>query len=68
MGCIYKESLGIQKGTPEDYLNFLEKMQQEFKHIGKKDGRTLAKCIDEYNYVKFTLPALEKNRNKKKAI
>ena len=57
---------GFKKGNSEDYFNFLKKMQQEFRDIQKRSGRTLAKCIDEYNYVKFTLPALEKNRNKKK--
>ena len=41
-------------------------MQQEFKNMLCRDGRTLAKCIDEYNYVEFTLPALDKNRNKRK--
>ena len=50
----------------EDYFNFMKKMQNEFKGLKGKDGRTLAKCIDEYNYVKFTLPALEKQREKRK--
>jgi len=56
---------GFKKGDAEDYFNFLKKMQQEFKDIKKEKGETLAKCIDEYNYVKFTLPALEKQRERK---
>lgn len=63
-----RKACGFKKGNSEDYFNFLKKMQKEFKDIQKRNGRTLAKCIDEYNYVKFTLPALEKNRNKKKLI
>ncbi len=63
-----RKAWGFKKGNSEDYFDFLKKMQNEFKDIKKRNGRTLAKCIDEYNYVKFTLPALEKNRNKKKII
>lgn len=59
-----RKAWGFKKGNSEDYFNFLKKMQQEFKDIQKRNERTLAKCIDEYNYVKFTLPALEKKRNK----
>ena len=63
-----RKAWGFKKGNSEDYFNFLKKMQQEFKDVQKRNGRTLAKCIDEYNYVRITLPALEKNRNKKKLI
>lgn len=63
-----RKACGFKKGNSEDYFDFLKKMQQEFKNIKQRNGRTLAKCIDEYNYVKFTLPALEKNRNKRKII
>jgi len=56
---------GFKKGDSEDYFNFLKKMQQEFNGMCNGKERTLAKCIDEYNYVKFTLPALEKQRGKK---
>jgi len=55
----------FKKGDSEDYFNFLKKMQQEFKGMCKGKERTLAKCIDEYNYVKFTLPALRKNKERK---
>lgn len=60
-----RKALGFKIGKSEDYFNFLKKMQKEFKEINKGKERTLAKCIDEYNYVKYTLPALEKNRKKK---
>lgn len=59
-----RKALGFKYGDGQDYFNFLKKMKEEFKHISKVDGRTLAKCIDEYNYVKFTLtPALRKKKN-----
>lgn len=61
-----RKAWNFKKGSSEDYFNFLKKMQNEFKGLKGKDCRTLAKCIDEYNYVKFTLPALEKQREKRK--
>ena len=60
-----RKAWGFKRGDAEDYFNFLLKMQEEFKHIKRRDGRTLAKCIDEYNYVIFTLPALEKKKSRK---
>ncbi len=60
-----RKEWGFKTGYAEDYFNFLNKMQEEFKGIKKEKGETLAKCIDEYNYVKYTLPALENNRRKK---
>lgn len=41
-------------------------MQKEFQGINKEKERTMAKYIDEYNYVRYTLSALEKQRIKKK--
>jgi len=61
-----RKKYGFKKGDSEDYFNFLKLMQNEFSEFCVKEKRTLAKCIDEYNYVKFTLPALEKNRQKEK--
>ncbi|MBW2974071.1 hypothetical protein KY346_06815 [Candidatus Woesearchaeota archaeon] len=52
--------------SPEDYLNFLKKMQEEFKEINWEGERTFAKVIDEYNYVKFTLPSLKEQKEKRK--
>ena len=38
--------------TAEDYLNFLKKMQKEFSNIRwENQNRSLAKVIDEYNFV-----------------
>jgi len=62
-----RKALGFKKGNAEDYFNFLKLMQKEFKGFTKNKNRTMAKCIDEYNYVKYTLPALENKRNKKKS-
>lgn len=40
------------KSSPDDYVEFLEKMKEEFKDIKWQDkNRPLAKVIDEYNYV-----------------
>jgi hypothetical protein len=55
---IRKRGYGFKTATAEDYLNFLKKMQVEFKGIKKCDGdaydKSLAKCIDEYNYINYT--------------
>ena len=41
------------KAQPDDYIQFLKKMKQEFSHIKWTDKKTpLAKAIDEYNYIK----------------
>ncbi len=60
-----RKHYGFRKTSPDDYFNFLKKMQEEFKGIKASKGRTIAKLIDEYNYVSITLPALEKQRSKK---
>ncbi len=61
-----RKECGFKKGQSEEYFSFLIKMQEEFRDIKCGEGRTLAKCIDEYNYVKYTLPALDENRKKRK--
>ena len=51
--------------TAEDYLEFLRKMKYMFKEIQWNDKeKTLAKAIDEYNYVTITLPKMKKQKNK----
>ncbi len=60
-----RKAYGFKDGTSHDYFDFLKKMQVEFKHIKRRQGRTLTKSLDEYNYVKFTLPALRKKKIKK---
>ena len=61
-----RKACGLKKGDSNDYYEFLKKMQEEFKHIKNNSDRTLAKTIDEYNYIKYTIPALQKIRDKKK--
>lgn len=49
--------------TSEDYLAFLRKMQELFSNVKWTDKKkTLAKAIDEYNYVKITLVETLKNK------
>ncbi len=57
---------GKAEDYAEDYFKFLKRMQEKFKGLRKKGNRTLAKCIDEYNFAKFAHPALEKNRRERK--
>lgn len=41
---------------PKDYLTFLKMMQENIKGVRwEREDKTLAKAIDEYNYVKYTL-------------
>lgn len=40
------------RSTPDDFIRFLKAMKSEFGHITwRKQDRTLAKAIDEYNFV-----------------
>jgi hypothetical protein len=51
--------------TAEDFLNFQKHMQKKFVDIEwNEPSKTLAKAIDEFNYVNYTLPELEKRRKK----
>ena len=59
-----RDSNGYKCEKAEDYLSFLVEMQKEFGHLKGNKNKTLAKCIDEYNYVTITLPALELSREK----
>lgn len=57
----------FKKGKAEDYFNFLIMMQSEFKGVKFDDRKTtFAKAIDEYNYLKISVPQLEKIRASKK--
>ena len=54
------------KSTAEDYLNFLKDMQCYFNHLkSPSNKKTLAKAIDEFNYVKITLPIQEMEKEEK---
>jgi folate-dependent tRNA-U54 methylase TrmFO/GidA len=57
----------------DGYINFLKEMQYRFSHLSlTSHKKTLAKAIDEFNYVKITLPIQKmekenkKNKSKKK--
>jgi len=62
----YRQAYGYRKGDADDYFDFLKDMQTKFSDYGVSSDRTLAKVIDEHNYKKFTIPALEKARKKRK--
>ena len=51
----------------QGYFNFLKKMKQEFGSLNSpvKDI-TLAKAVDEYNYVNITLPIMKKEKEQRK--
>ncbi|MDP3696417.1 MAG: hypothetical protein Q8R55_00085, partial [Candidatus Taylorbacteria bacterium] len=54
---------GFKNGDAEDYLNFLKLMQEKFGNMKKTvSDRTLAKLIDEHNYITITLPGLKKKK------
>jgi hypothetical protein len=60
-----RKQYGFINGNSEDYFNFLKKMQKEFNNIKfVNKNRTFTKAIDEFNYVKITLPQLERKKNK----
>lgn len=61
-----RKAYDFKKGKAEDYFKFLKRMQEIFKGLRKKGNRTLAKCIDEYNFAKFAHPVLENNRRERK--
>lgn len=49
----------------EGYFDFLLSCQQRFKSVVSKDGRkTVAKCIDEFNFVKITYPLMKEAQRK----
>ena len=50
--------------TSEGYFDFLKDMQSKFKHIKLKGEKSLAKAIDEFNYMNITVPLriLEKEK------
>lgn len=53
---------GFKKGDADDYLTFLKLMQKQFPRIKNYSGRTVAKLIDEHNYITITVPALKKKK------
>jgi hypothetical protein len=61
---IRDEYLGKRKNSARDYIVFLNKMQEKFNHLKPCNGRTLPKCIDEFNYLTISTPMVEKLRKK----
>lgn len=57
-----RDKYGFKNGNAEDYFNFLKKMQELFGDVRVSSERTLAKYIDEHNYITITEPILRKNR------
>lgn len=50
----------------DGYFEFLLGCQQKFQGLKSPgDKKTLAKCIDEFNYVTITAPAMEAERTKR---
>ena len=51
-----------------DYIRFLIDIQNKFKGISfQDDNKTFAKAIDEFNYVKITLPIQNMEKEKRRA-
>jgi hypothetical protein len=53
---------GFKKGDAEDYLQFLKKMQNLFANVKTDGNRTLAKLIDEHNYITITMNSLNQSK------
>lgn len=52
------------KGSSEDFINFLNKIKKKFKGIIWRKKKHFAKAIDEYNYVK--VEGIRRQERKKK--
>jgi len=63
------EWIRVKYGTSaEEYLRFLEDMKARFRHLSPPSvNKTLAKAIDEFNYVNITLPIQAMERLQRKA-
>jgi len=48
------------------YLEFLKDMQKKFKHLNLNGQKSLAKAVDEFNYVNITLAIQDMEREKRK--
>ncbi len=50
----------------DGYFNFLKDMQDKFKHLNLNGQKSLAKAVDEFNYVNITLAIQESEKKNKK--
>ncbi len=63
-----RKHYNFRKGDKNDYIEFLSLMQKLFSKINFNSRKiTFAKAIDEYNYMKITIPALAKQKKKQKS-
>lgn len=51
---------GLKRGDSDDYISFLKLMQCKFNKNCPLSGRTLAKLIDEHNFITITRPVFSK--------
>jgi len=64
---IRERYVGKKEISGKSYIDFLDKMKEKFGHLNPSKGRTLAKCIDEFNYIKISVPAVKKmNKEREK--
>jgi hypothetical protein len=65
----FKDGTFEFKKYPKDfdgYFNFIRDMQDKFKHLNLNRQKSLAKAVDEFNYVNITLPIQEMEKKNKK--
>ena len=60
-----REEYGFGKSADE-YVRFLKECQQASKDIKLQDSLSIAKIIDEYNYINISYPAVQKEKQKEK--
>ena len=63
--AIRKKYKIANRASPDDFIDFLKKMKEEFKGITWRRKKPFAKAIDEYNYVK-TEPIRRKKKKGKR--
>jgi len=55
------------EAAADDYTHFLIRMQEKFLGLGWNDPtKPLTKAIDEYNYVTISIPAVQREKEKRK--
>jgi hypothetical protein len=65
----FKDGTFEYRKYPKDfsgYFQFLKDMQNRYKHLNLVGQKTLAKAVDEFNYVNITLPMQDIERRKRK--
>lgn len=55
-----RKHYGFKNGDADDYVDFLILMQKNFGHLKIKSDRTLAKLVDENNFVTISAPIFKK--------